>query len=133
MVKHTSTIRRPQSRNCLSVFDHFVGLALKVLITIPETLPRWPEKIWTRGFSLHRTKHKMGWDLEWSIWEHPFTTREKSSEKLLYLYHLKRMQMLRNVSVFRKFYALTKCMIYLMTSCWPVNSRISIWYSMFLL
>ena len=28
MVKHTQTIRR----NCLSVFDHFVGLALKGLI-----------------------------------------------------------------------------------------------------
>ena len=30
MVKHTQTIRR----NCLSVFDHFVGLALKELISV---------------------------------------------------------------------------------------------------
>ena len=29
MVKHTQTIRRQQPRNCLSVFDHFVGLGLK--------------------------------------------------------------------------------------------------------
>ena len=29
MVKHTQTIRRQQPMNCLSVFDHFVGLALK--------------------------------------------------------------------------------------------------------
>ena len=29
MVKHTQTIRRQQPTNCLSVFDHFVGLALK--------------------------------------------------------------------------------------------------------
>ena len=28
MVKHTETIRRQQPTNCLSVFDHFVGLAL---------------------------------------------------------------------------------------------------------
>ena len=31
MVKHTQTIRRQQPVNCLSVFDHFVGLALKGL------------------------------------------------------------------------------------------------------
>ena len=29
--KHTQTIRRQQSMNCLSVFDHFVNLALKGL------------------------------------------------------------------------------------------------------
>ena len=34
MVKHTQTIRRLLVINCLSVFDHFVGLALKGLITI---------------------------------------------------------------------------------------------------
>ena len=31
MIKHTQTIRRQQPTNCLNVFDHFVGLALKVL------------------------------------------------------------------------------------------------------
>ena len=31
MVKHTQIIRRQQPTNCLSVFDHFVGLALKGL------------------------------------------------------------------------------------------------------
>ena len=31
MVKHTQTIRRQQPTNCLSVFDHFVVLALKGL------------------------------------------------------------------------------------------------------
>ena len=31
MVKHTQTIRQQQVTNCLSVFDHFVGLALKGL------------------------------------------------------------------------------------------------------
>ena len=31
MVKHTQTIRRQLPTNCLSVLDHFVGLALKVL------------------------------------------------------------------------------------------------------
>ena len=32
MVKHTQTICRKQPTNCLSVFDHFVGFALKVLM-----------------------------------------------------------------------------------------------------
>ena len=31
MFKHTQTIRRQQLTNFLSVFDHFVGLALKRL------------------------------------------------------------------------------------------------------
>ena len=31
MVKHTEIVRRKQSTNCLSLFDHFVGLALKGL------------------------------------------------------------------------------------------------------
>ena len=31
MVKHTQTIRRQQPTNCLGVFDHSVGLALKGL------------------------------------------------------------------------------------------------------
>ena len=31
MVKHTQTIRRLLPTNCLNVFNHFVGLALKGL------------------------------------------------------------------------------------------------------
>ena len=31
MVKHTQAIRRQQPTNCLTVFDHFVVLALKGL------------------------------------------------------------------------------------------------------
>ena len=31
IVKHNQTIRRQQLTNCLSVFDHFVGLVLKGL------------------------------------------------------------------------------------------------------
>ena len=31
MVKHTQKIRRQKPTNCLSVFDHFVKLALKDL------------------------------------------------------------------------------------------------------
>ena len=34
MVKHTQTICRLLPTNCLSVFDHFVGLTLKGLISI---------------------------------------------------------------------------------------------------
>ena len=36
MVKHTQTIRRLLPMNCLSVFDHFVGLVRKGLK--PEAL-----------------------------------------------------------------------------------------------
>ena len=32
IVKHTPAIRRLLTKNCFSVFDHFVGLALKGLI-----------------------------------------------------------------------------------------------------
>ena len=42
MVKHTQTIRRQS--NCLSVFDHFVGLALKGLILTEATDHRHLEK-----------------------------------------------------------------------------------------
>ena len=31
MVKHTQTVRRQKPTNCLSVFDHFVELAIKGL------------------------------------------------------------------------------------------------------
>ena len=31
MVKHTQTIRRPQPANCLTLFDHFVGLTPREL------------------------------------------------------------------------------------------------------
>ena len=37
MVKHTQTIRRLLPTNCLSVFDRFVGLALKRLLLEIET------------------------------------------------------------------------------------------------
>ena len=39
MVKHTQTIRRQKSRNCLSVFDHFVGLALRGLSEMLNIIP----------------------------------------------------------------------------------------------
>ena len=32
MVKHNQTIHWQEARSCLSVFDHFVGLALKALL-----------------------------------------------------------------------------------------------------
>ena len=34
MVKHTQVIRRQKPTNCLSVFDHFLGLTVKVLKNI---------------------------------------------------------------------------------------------------
>ena len=37
MIKHTQRIRRLLLTNCLSVFDYFVGLALKVLETLAFT------------------------------------------------------------------------------------------------
>ena len=44
MVKHIQTIRRQKPTNCVSVFDNFVGLALKGL-----TLQRY--LIYFQGFS----------------------------------------------------------------------------------
>ena len=38
MVRHTQTIRREQPTNCLSVFDHFVGLERKWLTPALKTL-----------------------------------------------------------------------------------------------
>ena len=38
MVKHTQTIRQQLPTNYLSVFDHFMGLALKGLISM-QSLP----------------------------------------------------------------------------------------------
>ena len=39
MVKHTQTIGRLVPKNCLGVFDHFVGLALKAFrVLISELL-----------------------------------------------------------------------------------------------
>ena len=38
-VKHTQTIRRLLPTNCLSVFDHFVGLALKGLRELRKETP----------------------------------------------------------------------------------------------
>ena len=40
MVRHTQTIRRLQPTNCLSVFDPFVGLALKGLKSFKSILNR---------------------------------------------------------------------------------------------
>ena len=41
MIKHTHTIRRQQPTNCLSLFDHFVGLVVKELNTSDfETLTK---------------------------------------------------------------------------------------------
>ena len=38
MVQHTQTIRPQQPTNCLSIFDHFVGLSPEGLILSTETL-----------------------------------------------------------------------------------------------
>ena len=34
IVKHSQTIRLQQRKYCLSVFDHFVGLALKEFVVV---------------------------------------------------------------------------------------------------
>ena len=37
MIKRTQTIHRQQPTNCLSIFDHFVGLVLKGLSAICDS------------------------------------------------------------------------------------------------
>ena len=52
MVKHTQTIRGQQPANCLSVFVHFVGLALKGLISL--TMGRFdPSTYFINPFSVN--------------------------------------------------------------------------------
>ena len=56
MVKHTQTIRRFLPTNCLSVFDHYVGLALKGLnslinMTSISMLKKWNYGSWIWGRS----------------------------------------------------------------------------------
>ena len=42
MVKHTQTIRRQKRMNCLTVFAHFVRLAIKGLKTnMPKNIARF--------------------------------------------------------------------------------------------
>ena len=38
MVKHTQTIRWQKPMNCLSVFDHFVVLALKAFVILLKNI-----------------------------------------------------------------------------------------------
>ena len=42
MIRQTQKIRRQQLANCLSVFDHFVGLALKGLRQIKRGVQNEP-------------------------------------------------------------------------------------------
>ena len=53
MVKDTQRIRRPLSTNCLSVFDHFVGLAFKSLAIEKQNyqLVKYPQNACTSSKS----------------------------------------------------------------------------------
>ena len=47
IVKHTQTIRWQQSKNCLSVVGHFVGLALKRLKSLVYPEEHLKIQLWT--------------------------------------------------------------------------------------
>ena len=53
MVKHTQTIRQLLPTNCLSVFDHFVQLALKGLKYLWSFVNNMQEKINDTAHLLH--------------------------------------------------------------------------------
>ena len=59
MVKHTQTIRWQQLTNCLSVFDHFVKLALKVLSWISTTLTRFIPVLYVETTGLHKFRTRL--------------------------------------------------------------------------
>ena len=59
MVKHTQKIRRQPPTNCLSVFDHFVRLALKGLTSL-SSLGLFKSGL--SGFLLHGTNTTMKLD-----------------------------------------------------------------------
>ena len=48
MVKHTQTIRRQETTNYLSVFDHFMGLAIKGLTSSSPSYTVFLTNIWAR-------------------------------------------------------------------------------------
>ena len=50
MVKHTQKIRRQQPINFLSVFDYFVGLAIKVLIKFVVTKTNFSTRSQQKNF-----------------------------------------------------------------------------------
>ena len=52
MVKYTQTIRRQQPTNCLSEFDHFVGMALKRLKRMIKTMSNILAKVLNRTLQL---------------------------------------------------------------------------------
>ena len=72
MVKHTQIIRRQQLTNCLSVFDHFFGLVLKVL-TLYLTIQIRERNVCTEQQLIPRRKQwwrKRGkWKHEWKKWD----------------------------------------------------------------
>ena len=63
MVKHTQTIHRQQTTNCLSVSDHFVGLALKGL---KLTLNTFSTKLSQISYFIFNLGHLI------SSWDGPF-------------------------------------------------------------
>ena len=48
-VKQIQAIRKQKSTNCLSVFDHFVGLALKFLNSGKSNINNVSLRIWTNS------------------------------------------------------------------------------------
>ena len=55
MVKHTQTIHRQKPTNCLSVFDHFEGLALKKQpdgFTMPFSVQEKIQEVFSQIFGL---------------------------------------------------------------------------------
>ena len=59
MVKHTQTICRQQPTYCLNVFDHFVGLTLKGLNWLVETLAAFLRKVDVFEFCLNILVHTL--------------------------------------------------------------------------
>ena len=62
MVKHTQTTRRQQSTNCLSVFGHVVGLALKGLRYLDEFIS------WRKHQDIVKELHKKFVMLQFSLY-----------------------------------------------------------------
>ena len=60
VVKHIQTIRRQKPTNCLSVFDHFVGLAFKGLSLPQHKQIRYYNQILLSGtWRVHPHEHKV--------------------------------------------------------------------------
>ena len=84
MVKHTQTICRLLPTNCLSVFDHFVGLALIGLKVIKHILVLYRQNLWNHLWKTSRlgAKSTKKFSKSISLWLYVWVCDKKGTFKI---------------------------------------------------